>query len=1140
MSRQRLSLTVLLFLLTAPVFAQRFTASIRGNVTDPSGAVIAGAKVTLKNEETGLTRTMTTNEAGNYSFVDLPVGSYQIEVTLAGFKSVVQTKIAISPADVREVNVRLATGEVTEAVSVEASSFAVKTVGAEIAGVVSGDQVRELPLNGRNFMQLTLLQPGVTASEGLDTKNKGLMGGSDISVSGGSTFSNLWLVDGADNVDHGSNRTILVYPSVDAIEEFKIQRNNYGAEFGQAGGAQINLVTKGGTNAFHGSGYYFARRGSWNATDYFLKQAGLPKAPLHWDDWGGTFGGPIVEDKLHFFVSYERNKDDRNTTNSGFVPTAAERAGDFSGAPLAGCAPPAPIDPLTGKPFPGNVIPADRVNPAGLAYLKLYQPPNITPSSGCNNYIQSVPTPIKWDQINARIDWTVSNNTRVMVRYTQDGWKANNTILWGDSPWSVVGSDWDQPGRSLVAQLNHNIGSSMTNTLTFSYSANVITATRIGQSSVVDEVNTLIPTAYPASVKEAGGAGQPAFWGFWATGPYGYLWNQAPWKNNQNLYVLKDDFSAVVGKHFLKAGVLMSTNAKNEEPGNASLESVQFGGAAGFVTPTGYVPGLTTGNVIADMLLKGTVYATTELKTNKSIQQRWRDLELYVADSYKVTPRVTADFGLRLSHLEPPWAADDAQANFVLSTVNPALGNSPCNGMEYPPGKNPCPALGLEGGSDAPTRGLVPIKFLWVAPRLGVAWNVFGDGKTSIRGGVGLFYQRERLNPGLVLGLNPPISGSAAVTRTLDSATPVVGEAAPEYGAPGNALEMTAGNTHNWQWNVAVEREIFRNTLVELAYVGSKGLGLLGQTNLNEVPPQNRLAYAQTGDPALRPLNGITGIGNGDLPLWQHNRDSIYHGLQIAATSRFAHGSVLALAYTWSKLIATGPVDDAGGGFDWNLAYTDSTQPNLDRARGGTDRTHMFSGSLVLALPKLQDRSRFVRNVLGDWEFTTIVQAGTGYPVTVWASVPGLNGPAGTGGAEQRPNRVVGQACTVSTANEVQWLNPAAFTLDGYQIGANGTAGRNICDGPGMFQTDASLYKNIKLGPRVKLQLRFEVFNVFNTVNFRADWLNTGYNAENVVFDTGNSATATKIISAMPPANFGQFTVARDPRMIQFGVRLAF
>ena len=534
----------------------------------------------------------------------------------------------------------------------------------------------------------------MSASEGLNTRNKGLMGGADVSVSGGSTTSNMWLVDGADNVDHGSNRTILVYPSVDAIEEFKIQRNNYGAEFGQAGGAQVNIVTRGGTNSFHGSAYYFARRDAWNSTEYFLKQAGQPKAPLDWDDFGATLGGPIVKDKLHFFVSYEKNLDDRTDVRSGFVPTAAEKVGDFSGPPASGCTPAPPTDPLTGERFPGDVIPADRISPAGLAYLRLYQLPNTAPSSGCSNRVQAVPTPIRWDQINARVDWSIGSQTRVMLRYTQDGWGADRTILWGDSPFSVVGSDWDQPGRSLVAQLTRTIGSQMTNTLSVSYSANVITATRTGDSAVVDEINAVMPTVYPASVKQRGGAAQPGFWG---AGPYGSVWNQSPWKNNQDLFAIKDDFSAVVGKHFVKAGFFLSTNAKNEEVGSPPEESVKFGTAAGFLTPGGYVPGLTSGHPLADILLRDTAYFTLELKTNRNVQQRWRDLEFYVADSYKASPRVTVDFGLRFSHLQRPWMADDQQGNFVVSAVDPALGNSPCNGMQYPPGTNPCPAPGARG-----------------------------------------------------------------------------------------------------------------------------------------------------------------------------------------------------------------------------------------------------------------------------------------------------------------------------------------------------------------------------------------------------------------------------------------------------------
>jgi hypothetical protein len=363
-----------------------------------------------------------------------------------------------------------------------------------------------------------------------------------------------------------------------------------------------------------------------------------------------------------------------------------------------------------------------------------------------------------------------------------------------------------------------------------------------------------------------------------------------------------------------------------------------------------------------------------------------------------------------------------------------------------------------------------------------------------------------------------------------------------------------AANSNYWQWNVAVERELVRNTVLEVAYVGSKGLDLFGQTNLNEVVPANRLAYAQTGDVTLRPLNGIAGIGDGTLALWQHNRDSIYHSLQVAFVSHFGRSQV-SLAYTWSKLIAnTGVANADGPGLSSYNAYTDSTQPNLDRARGGNDRTHVFAGSLILALPRLENQSPFVKNVFGDWEFTTIVQAGTGYPITVTTgSVPGLsaNGLAsGTGqnsGNRAMPNVVSGVSCTLNGSDPTLYLNPAAWTMNGYQIGTNGDSGRNVCNGPSSFEADASIYKNFKVSGRVKLQLRFEVFNVFNTVNFFGNKISNGdgnnivnYNPGNVVFDTGNGKTATKIISATPAGNFGQLTAAGDPRTAQVGIRLMF
>jgi len=646
MRRQSRWLAVLFVFLAAPAFAQ--TATIRGTVTDQSGAAVGGAKVTVKGEDTGFTRTTTTNASGLYSFAELPVSSYQVQVDLAGFKSALVKGIALSVADVRAVDAQLTTGAVEEQVTVEAAAVAVKTIGGDVSGLVTGEQVRELPLNGRNFLQLALLMPGVTAPDFLNVKDKGLLGGSDVSVSGGSVTSNLWTVDGANNNDVGSNRTILVYPSVDAIEEFKILRNSYGAEYGQSGGAQINLVTRGGTNEFHGSAYYFGRRERLNSTNYFLKQAGKDKEKLKRNDFGWTFGGPIIKDKLHFFASQEWNRELRGDARTAFVPTAAERAGDFSGPGIAGCTLPTPVDPLTGEPFPGNQIPSNRLSPGGLLFLQLYSLPNSNPPAGsCNNWVDSINSPVNWRQENIRVDWSLSNSTHLMMRYTQDSWTnaapSLQANLWGDDAFPAVDSNWEQPGRSFIVQLNQNIGSTAVNSLVFSYSGNVITGTRGGTDpSLNARINAAIPGIYPDSVKQYGAErGHPIFWG---GGGYDALWNFAPFRNNQDLFILKDDYSAVFGKHFVKVGALGTFNKKNEDYlDDGSAESSSFWGATGL---NGW--GGSTGNVLADFLLKDMAFGFTEVSAGRVNQQRWSDIEAYASDSWKVHPRVDG----RRHHIE--------------------------------------------------------------------------------------------------------------------------------------------------------------------------------------------------------------------------------------------------------------------------------------------------------------------------------------------------------------------------------------------------------------------------------------------------------------------------------------------------------
>ena len=341
-------------LTVASVPSHAFAATIRGTVTDSSHGVIAGARVTIKDEATGVTRSSATNSAGIFVFTELAVGRYSIDVASPGFKTVVVRKLQLDVADARAVEIELAMGDVLEQVEVDAGALQVKTIGGEVAGLVNGEQVRELPLNGRNFLQLALLMPGVSPADYVNLTDKGLLSGFGVSVSGAAGNANMFTLDGASNIDIGSNGPGPVFPSVEAIEEFKVHRNSYGAEYGQAAGAQVDVVTRAGTNRFQGSAYYFGRNEALDGTNYFLAQAGQPKEKLAYNDFGFTLGGPIVKDKVHFFVSEEWNRSTRGTVRSRFVPTAAERTGDFSGPIIDGCTPPTPVDPLTGEAFPGT------------------------------------------------------------------------------------------------------------------------------------------------------------------------------------------------------------------------------------------------------------------------------------------------------------------------------------------------------------------------------------------------------------------------------------------------------------------------------------------------------------------------------------------------------------------------------------------------------------------------------------------------------------------------------------------------------------------------------------------------------------------------------------------------------------------
>jgi len=1157
MAKQLLTLAVLGFLVATPAAAQRTNASLRGTISDPSGAITPGVTVTVRNEATGLTRTTVTNEAGLYSFPELPIGTYRVDAELSGFKTSSRTNIVLNVADDRAVDFQLEAGNVSETVTVEAAAQAVRTIGGDVSGVITGEQVRELPLNGRNFLQLATLMPGVSAPDFLNVKDKGLLGGSDLAVSGGGVTANLWTIDGANNNDVGSNRTILVYPSVEAIEEFKILRNSYGAEFGQSGGAQINIVTRGGTNEFHGSGFYFGRNDALLAKDFFLKRAEQPKQDLSRNDFGWTLGGPILRDRLHFFASQEWNRERLGTVRQAFVPTAAERAGDFS-ASIPGCSSPTPVDPLTGSAFPGNRIPADRLSPGGQLFLQLYPLPNTSPTGGtCNNWVQSITTPIDYRQENIRVDYTITNASRLMVRYTQDSWTNNapNKFgnLWGDDPFPAVDSNWDQPGKSFMTQLNQTLGTSAVNSLSFSYSANKIVVTRGGTDPDLNSrINTAIPPLFPDSIREYGAdRGHPVFWGGQGYGQA--LWNEAPFNNNQDLFILKDDYSAVFGNHVVKVGGLFSFNKKNEDVGGfGSFENSAFWGSTGL---SSNVFGPTTGNILADFLLRDMTFGFSENSGQRPVPQRWRDTEFYAADSWKVSPHLTVDVGLRYSLFVNPWAADNQIMSFDPAAFNPALGDDPCNGLLQVPGESFCQDAGFEGGGEGPNRSLFPQDKNNFAPRVGLAWDLTGDAKSVFRAGLGQFYLRERLSPGLNIGGNPPFRILRVGNRTLDSAAePCPGCFGVANGSPTAGREQRAATPNNWQWNLMFQRELARNTTVEIGYVGNKGSDLLKTHDANQVRVgdrnnngvQDRVEYSRLGNGIAGQVRPFGVFGDGRITMWDHSGHSMYHSMQSQVVSRFGRGSQFQASYTLSRQTANEPMDNSDGNLSANLTTLDLDNLEAEEGLARTDRTHIFNSSLVLVTPPLDSANPVVRNVFGGWEIGAIATAASGQPLNIFVgSVPGLQGGiSGTGYVDnQRPNRVEGVDCRSDDMSEGQILNPAAYTIAGMTLGSIGNAKRGDCRGPGVFQLDTAFYKNIAATNRVKLQLRFEIFNLLNRANFIGTGtlgVNTTLSPTSAQLDAPTAATATRVVSFTPSGNFGKAIATRDPRQMQFGLKILF
>jgi hypothetical protein len=1107
------------------VHAQSSTVgNITGTVRDPQGAAVPKAEVTITEEKTGQTRTVTATEDGFYNATSLPAGTYTVSTAPSGFKKTITT-VEVHVNENKTVNLDLQVGQVTETVTVTSEAAPVELRSGEVSSLISEKQVTELPLNGRNYAQLALMVPGVSpvtqagAGGAFATRGTGLNAGVDMSVNGNQSNSNLWTVDGVNNMDVGSNRTLLVFPSVDSIQEFRVERNSFSAEFGQAQGAVINLITKGGQNDFHGGAFEFFRNDSLNANNLFLNRAGQPKPELEYNNFGGNFSGPIVKNRIFFFWSEEWRRERRGQVLSNHVPTAAEKRGDFSG-PLTGPLPHFPGGVCTASDtsgcFPGNRIPTNLLSPAGLALVKLYPDPT---GPGIGDWATSQLQPIDTRQDLIRGDITVTDKMNIMVRYINEKWThlAAAGNFWGDSGYPTLTSDWNQPSHSFAVKLTNTLTSKAVNEFQFSIAGNdIIITTSPETQALEDEIASKFPTVFPHADGTVGGTAPSLFWG---AGGYANIWHQAPWANREDLYIWKDDFSLVKGSHEWKFGGLFSHNFK-DEPGSGA------GGGNQQLTIQGC--GEQTGHCIADLLLKDTVLLNyTEIATTEIAEGRWRDTEFYANDTWKVHPRVTLTLGLRYSMFPPAWEKDNHISNFYPSLYN---------GTDF--------NTGLVTAAEAEQMGIGratinTYKQGW-QPRVGVAWDVWGTGKTAVRMGFGRYMSRAQVIEDLLrMSSNPPWTTTVSAgsgwngagttlancptCRSLDTINPglVNNVAGVNPNAGFNAVDVNYRPPESYQWNLTISHQLLKDTTLEASYIGNHGLHIWRRNvNVNDIAPNvacrgtacdgsnanARLQIARAGLGVASPVTGVVqdqgqliadnrvlrNIGN--IVTDQSTGNSSYHAMQLWLNRRFSKSLAFQVAYTWGHAISDVAL----------TSFTNTTSDpfnfNSDKGDADLDRRHTFVSNVVYVLPSFQSWGKAAQFALGDWQLNAIASYFGATPIDITTGANTIGTASAVG---QRPN-YTGAPLYLDTGDSTKHLNPAAFARPA--PGQLGTLGKGSVRGKAITNIDFSLAKNWRFKERYGFQFRAEFFNLLNHPNF------VGFDTDirNSTFGTLNSTQASR------------------------------
>jgi hypothetical protein len=1097
--------------------AQELSATLAGSVTDSSGAVIPNASlVVTQNGVNAAGRTVESDGAGFYIVTHLPAGTYGVKVTAAGFESYIAKNVVLNVAEKHTLNIQLKAGSVTTTVTVEDNPVSVDTQSSAQAGTISGVQVRELELSSRNFEQLVTLQPGVVSGLG----DEASAGGTALNINGARATANNWTVDGADINDSGSNGTVINVPSIDAIQEFTLQRGSYDAGYGRSGGGQILVATKSGTSSFHGTAYEFVRNTALDANEWFNKRTQIANGEPnknsvnHHNVYGFTIGGPVFIPKIYntgktktfFFWSEEWHK--QSTPGSDSMAAASSTqlqgviAGDFTNGPA---------DCLTYSAESNTTT----ISPSCYSQNSKVYLDNVFskfPANSGNNYFFSYSQKNNFRDDIVRVDHYFNDKVHFFARGMNDIMPVNYPEgLWAGSNYpGLVNTLVDSPGKNVVGNLTWTISPKVVNEVEFVYSQGTYNSTiESGQFATSSDVNGALTNNW-AYTDPYGRVPAVSI-----TGVTGFSPGSAPWKERNLDRTYFDNLALTLGKHTVRMGFQIQQMVKTENAvsGGPSFDFASWG----------------------DFLL-GNVQTYTQVNRDTIPNLHYVNVEAYLQDDWRITKKLVINLGLRWSRFPSPTDVNDTLANFdpemysslLAPTIDKTSGNfnadqsvggisllpaTYTNGVIFPTGAacSAAQAIGPLVQCSPWGRHVNPNSNANFGPRIGFAYALDSQNKTSIRGGFGIFYDRVLNGIWEQNAFNdPPLAQTSTVTNGSFDAV-LGGTVSPSYGP--NALTATGTpkfNVPNYaNFNLSVQRQLLPTTTLEVAYVGNIARHLLGDVDTNQPTVASRLAENDTLTPYtattsanyIRPYQGYAKITSRQ-PVFTNN----YNSLQVTLNHRSSKGLMVGIAYTYSKDLTTNS-NDRGS------IATNTYNLRQDYGPSSSNTPHILVANFIYDLPFYKTQHGLTGKVLGGWEVSGITQAVSGASFSVTQARDPWDPNAanvGIGLGATRPDQI---APVQKTKKLAQW-----FSTDSFQeaVGHFGSENSNSLQGPGYQNWDLAAIKNLKFAERYNFQLRGEFFNAFNHENFSG------------------------VDSSMNDGNFGQVTSGHLPRRIQIAAKFNF